>query len=232
MIPVLKKGKSSEIRGGLWEFFLGKLAGYFLWFLSLTWKYTYSFQGVAQKKIVFDDPVLFLFWHNRVVVMPTFWRKHMRSTKLAFLSSASKDGAIAASAVSVFDIRGIRGSSSRRGVAALVKMMKVVREGYSIAIAPDGPRGPIYTIKGGVFRLSGNSRIPMVAVKVSMKHYWTFNSWDKMRLPYPFAKIHFELTEPIFAPQNLTEQQALAYSTQMIDLISDDTDLPYIPPNL
>ena len=65
-----------------------------------------------------EDPMIWAFWHNRIFAMPTVWRKHLPSRAGAVLTSASKDGAILAETLRCFGAGAVRGSSSRRGVAA------------------------------------------------------------------------------------------------------------------
>src|SRR5690606_19400830 len=44
----------------------------------------------------------------------------------------------------------IRGSSSRGGMRALRRMVRTLRRGRAVVLAPDGPWGPAYRIKPGL----------------------------------------------------------------------------------
>src|SRR5262245_30669847 len=92
---------------------------------------------------------IWLFWHNRLFMIP-FIREQLRARpKTAALTSASKDGEILAAFLRQFNLKPVRGSSSRRGVAALIEMIRLVESGYDVGITPDGPRGPRYTFNPG-----------------------------------------------------------------------------------
>ncbi|HCX59803.1 MAG TPA: hypothetical protein DG355_04000, partial [Candidatus Cloacimonas sp.] len=62
----------------------------------------------------------------------------------------------------------------------------------SLAITPDGPKGPLGTIHPGMFQLALLARIPIVGVACHTNREWVFNSWDRFRFPKPFAKILIE----------------------------------------
>ena len=87
-------------------------------------------------------PMIWTFWHNRIFVLPTVYHKYLISRKGAVLTSASRDGEIIAALVARFGCDAVRGSSSRRGSAALLGLIEWIRDGYDVAIVPDGPRGP------------------------------------------------------------------------------------------
>jgi len=99
---------------------------------------------------------IFVFWHNRIFLMPYLFRKHWHTRqrdRVAVLVSASKDGEHLARVLSKFNLICVRGSSSRRGKEALRELARLVEEGYDVGITPDGPRGPKYHCQDGVERL-------------------------------------------------------------------------------
>ena len=48
-------------------------------------------------------------------------------------------------------IGAIRGSSSKGGAKVIISALKELKDGNDIAITPDGPRGPRYSIADGLF---------------------------------------------------------------------------------
>ena len=111
--------KSTEIRGSRKAEILGTLAG---WLMRL-WNTTLRFEVQDRCGITDPDnkqpPVIYAMWHNRILVIPSVWRKNCGChRKAVVLTSASKDGAILSRAMAVFGIGSVRGSSSRRAVAA------------------------------------------------------------------------------------------------------------------
>ena len=134
-----------------------------------------------------------IFWHNRLFVIPWFFTHFMRPRKAAALTSASKDGEILAAFLARFGIGAVRGSSSRRGVAAMIGMKRAAEAGYDIAITPDGPRGPRYRLNPGVLTLAQKAGIQVLPIAVSYSRYWELNSWDAFQIPKPFAVVDVTL---------------------------------------
>ena len=65
------------------------------------------------------QPVLFLFWHNRLLYTCYYLRKET----LTMMISKSRDGELIARVARYFGIRSIRGSSSRDGVRAIGELV-------------------------------------------------------------------------------------------------------------
>ncbi|MBX7199631.1 MAG: DUF374 domain-containing protein, partial [Rhodospirillaceae bacterium] len=86
-----------------------------------------------------DAPVIVAFWHNRLAMMPYCWPSRR---PFHMLISSHPDGQLIKKAVAHFDIDAVAGSSRRGGAEALRALVRLAREGHSIGITPDGPRGP------------------------------------------------------------------------------------------
>ena len=139
-------------------------------------------------------PVILLIWHNRILAMPDAFRRYYRNRKgLQVLTSASRDGAYLSEFVRCFGMGAVRGSSSRRGAAALLDLVRSVEEGFDICITPDGPRGPRYNLGPGALLLAERCRIPLLPVNVEYSAYWRFNSWDGFAVPKPFSVVTLTL---------------------------------------
>ena len=134
-----------------------------------------------------------IFWHNRLFIIPWFFTRYMRPRKSAALTSASKDGEILAAFLARFGIGAVRGSSSRRGVAAMLEMKRAADAGYDIAITPDGPRGPRYRLNPGVIALAQTAGIHVLPISVFYSRYWEIKSWDAFQIPQPFAVVDVTL---------------------------------------
>ena len=65
-------------------------------------------------------------------------------------------------------------------------------------MAVDGPKGPIYQVKSGVFELSRLLRAPIFPVGVYSQKFFRFEkSWNKTFLPHPFSKVVIVFSAPI-----------------------------------
>lgn len=165
--------------------------------------------GIATGKI--HGPVIFCFWHNRLALSIFVWRSYIRrhhpGNGLAALISASKDGALLAATMEQFDIKPVRGSSSRRGAQALVELASSLERGCHAAITPDGPRGPCYQVQSGVVALAQLTGAVVIPASFHASRKFTFKSWDRFQLPAPFARCEITLDEPMVFPRDLTDEQ-------------------------
>jgi lysophospholipid acyltransferase (LPLAT)-like uncharacterized protein len=121
--------------------------------------------------------------------------------------SQSKDGEIISKIYSLFGVESIRGSSSKGGTKALISTIKEIKFGNDVALTPDGPRGPRFSVADGVIAIAQKSSAKIVVLNSKPTKYWQFKSWDKFILPKPFGKIDFYMSEP-FDISNLGFEEA------------------------
>jgi lysophospholipid acyltransferase (LPLAT)-like uncharacterized protein len=129
--------------------------------------------------------VIYAFWHGRQFLLFHSYR----NTGIVIPASESRDGEIQAGILKRFGFDVVRGSSKRKGDRALLGLVDALRKGKSLALAVDGPRGPIYEAKQGVTYLAGKLHKPIVPVITSAARFWTLDKiWDRYLLPKPFTK--------------------------------------------
>jgi hypothetical protein len=127
---------------------------------------------------------IFAFWHGRQFLL---FHNH-RNTGIVIPASESRDGEIQAGILQRFGFEVVRGSSKRKGERALLGLVDGLRKGKTIAIAVDGPRGPIHEAKQGVVYLSGKLNKPIIPMATGASRRWILQKiWDKYLLPMPFA---------------------------------------------
>lgn len=145
-----------------------------------------------------ERPLLWAFWHNRLLVVPYLFERYFPKRRGTALTSASKDGEIVAALIECFGVGAIRGSSSRGGARALIEMKRQVDAGAMMAITPDGPRGPRYYLNPGLVKLAQLTGGVLMPVRIEYSRYWELKSWDAFRIPKPFAKVTviFDETQP------------------------------------
>jgi hypothetical protein len=166
-----------------------------LWLLGMflrAWVRTLRMQVDRQQvtAVARDDaPAVFVLWHNRLFFTTRLLRLFRSDRPVAGLISASRDGAVFAKFVSFLGVRPIRGSSSRFGREAVHSLINELRAGYDVVVTPDGPRGPMYDMKPGALLAARRARAPIVLVGVECRRCWTLRSWDRFRIPWPFARM-------------------------------------------
>ena len=112
------------------------------------------------------DPQLILsFWHGRILLMPFM----KLSRPASVMVSRHKDGELIARLVKYFGISSSRGSTTRGGISALKELIKLAREGFSIAFTPDGPRGPRYVVQPGVIQAAKATGLPIYPLTYSAR---------------------------------------------------------------
>ena len=160
-----------------------------LWFLTLrvTWP-------EANKEKFFREHggKILLFWHNRLFVAPLIYQKFFKQQKMVGLVSASKDGAWLSAFFELVGVVPVRGSSSFRGASALKELSRELIQGALVAITPDGPRGPCYSVKQGPFALSLKAGVPIYFFEIQLSSFFCLKSWDRFRIPFPFSKVTME----------------------------------------
>jgi Kdo2-lipid IVA 3' secondary acyltransferase len=155
-----------------------------LWSVFIRIKPTQNFRTLwAQKK----PGTIVLLWHNRLALGLMTVARLPQTPNLAGLVSASHDGAFLAEILKAWGASAIRGSSSHRAVEATREMLKALAAGSVVLITPDGPLGPIYTIKEGIRPLLARTSVTVLGFNASRK--WELKSWDHFQLPKPFSTI-------------------------------------------
>jgi lysophospholipid acyltransferase (LPLAT)-like uncharacterized protein len=114
------------------------------------------------------------------------------------LTSASRDGAIIAAVMKSFGLKSVRGSTSRRGAAALLELTGTLEAGEDVAVTPDGPRGPCYKLGPGVVFLAQQTRAAILPIHIEYSRAVRLKSWDRFMIPLPFAKVRILCDQLIF----------------------------------
>jgi hypothetical protein len=145
----------------------------------------------------FKQPMIWTFWHNRMFVIPLLRMRAPHRTG-AVLTSVSKDGEIIASVMKCYGLKPVRGSSSRRGPAALMELAATLEAGDDVAVTPDGPRGPCYVMGQGVVFLAQKTGAAVAPIDVEYSRVVRLKSWDRFMIPLPFSKVRIICRELIF----------------------------------
>jgi lysophospholipid acyltransferase (LPLAT)-like uncharacterized protein len=190
--------KGSEVRTNRKSAMLGTLAGWTMKLLAFTLRFDIRDQCGIGSPANSIPPVIYVLWHNRFFCVPPAWNRICYGhRKTVALTSASHDGDMVARAMAVFGLGSVRGSSSRRGVAALVGLKRALNEGLDICVTPDGPRGPRYKVQPGVIKLAESTGAPIIPIHVRFSSAWRLKSWDRFVIPKPFSRVEVTFAEPI-----------------------------------
>ena len=156
-------------------------------------------------------PVIYSVWHNRLVLSTTayhhFVRKRNPSAGMAAMVSASRDGGFLAAILECFKVQPVRGSSSRRGPQALLELTTWAERGYDLALTPDGPRGPCYSVQEGVMSLAQVTGLPIIPFSYHLSWKLRARSWDRFQIPLPFSRCEMVVGKPIRVPREASDAE-------------------------
>jgi len=178
---------------GLREFTLSQhialslIAGAGYWFIRLigpTLRISVSFEEGAQHALE-DRPYIASFWHSCIIPSAYIFR----GWGIRVMTSASYDGEYIARIIQKFGFTAVRGSSSCNAVAAQLGMRRALEEGWTVAFTLDGPRGPRHRVKPGPVALARSSGVALTTFHAAVDKGVVLNSWDKMVIPLPFARV-------------------------------------------
>ena len=127
---------------------------------------------------------------------------HFGGQQKVGLVSPSRDGEMLAVWLERMGYEVVRGSSSKKSISSLVTLLGKMKEGYTVGVAADGPRGPRHEAKAGVAFLAHKAgNIKIIPMGVAFTPNLTFKkSWDQYQLPLPFCKTAIYVGEPIAMP--------------------------------
>jgi lysophospholipid acyltransferase (LPLAT)-like uncharacterized protein len=201
-------GNTSSVGLPLWRRFLAGCIRFlvFLWLKTLR----YRVEGVAFLEEAREAKArVYLFWHGEQFLL-LGWNPEAR---LCALTSQSQDGRLQARVLEELGLQTVAGSSSRGGAAGLRGMLRALRQGSSLALAADGPRGPLHRVKPGAIWLASRGEAPLLPLRARAAHAWVLRrAWDHFLLPFPFTQVTifvgepFSLTTPL-SPQACAELQ-------------------------
>lgn len=208
-----KKWFKNILNSRLAEEIIGCLAYIYLKFVGLTTRW--EVHGVKETYEALDKygAMVVIGWHGRTLEMPYFWNK---SRKLNALVSPHRDGRLIVSILRKFGIGNIDGSSNQNSSQAAINLMKNLQQGNSIAIIPDGPRGPSMTLGMSPIFYAWKSGKPIMGITYSINRAKVVRkSWDDMLIPLPFCKGIYIITKPMIIPKEAKENELEQYRQKL-----------------
>jgi hypothetical protein len=151
----------------------------------------WTVQGKQAAAALAGGPVIGAFWHEQLALAHAVawdWSGSRTDTRFTVLVSQHRDGRLIGDVVARLGIGAAHGSSRRGGVAVFREAGRVLGDGRSVAITPDGPRGPRRVAQPGVARLARLTGTAVIPVGVAVSRARRLSSWDRMIFPLPFAR--------------------------------------------
>ncbi len=165
-------------------------------FLGRTGRFRVKGFDRLQELMRLGQGFIMIVLHGRTM-MPVFY---CRNLGIQAIISLSRDGELQARIFQRFGFRIIRGSSGRGGMKAALAAIKSLHAGGSLAITPDGPRGPACEIQDGTIFMAKKAGVPVVPVGVGISPRKLMPTWDSYALPMPFGRCGLVFGAPISIP--------------------------------
>ncbi|HYM80114.1 MAG TPA: lysophospholipid acyltransferase family protein [Candidatus Limnocylindria bacterium] len=172
--------------------------------LGRTWRIVWVNLAGRDAALARDERCIFALWHAHL--LPLVFTHRRRA--VAVLISRHRDGELIARVVERFGYVTARGSSTRGGEEGVREMLAQAEAGHLLAITPDGPRGPAERVKPGLIYLASRTGFPILPVAAGARPVWALRSWDRFRIPRPFARVVVAYGEPIAIPSELDDAGA------------------------
>jgi lysophospholipid acyltransferase (LPLAT)-like uncharacterized protein len=168
-----------------------------------------------------EGPSILLLWHDKLLVSSWVANRYFRRPVCALIST-SKDGGWLVAFFRLMGVTAVRGSSNRRGVAALISLTRTVRAGHHAGITPDGPKGPALVFKPGAVSLSRLARRPFVLLGIRYVSCRRLRSWDRFALPLPFSRVELTLAREPMPADGESDEEVAARLQARLRAVSGD----------
>ena len=160
-----------------------------------------------------DGPRILVFWHNRIPAISIgflrhYPRNHPSRKGVSVLTSPSRDGDILAAVMANLGMGSVRGSSSRRGSTAIRELTSLLESGADLAITPDGPRGPQYSLGPGAGFLAQKTGVPIMALHARYHRAIRLKTWDRFAIPLPFSRIDITIDPDLHIDPEITDLES------------------------
>ena len=143
-----------------------------------------------------ETPVVVAMWHGDLLMLPFLYPKVRSGDRFRVIISEHFDGQMIAETAEYLGVKAIRGSSRRGGARVLIQALGLLKDGYDVAVTPDGPKGPRHSVADGVVVMAQKTGCKVVAAQCRPSRYWQFNSWDRFTVPKPFGRLDYFISEP------------------------------------
>lgn len=153
------------------------------------------------------EPVIVVLWHQRLAQSPYFFP--LDKGRICSITSAARAGSMVGRVQQLFGMDTIAMSSHKRHVALSREVLGKMKQGISIGIAADGPRGPerVSSTVPLVWARSSGKRV--FGITYSVRHGREAGSWDRLLLPRVWHNegvfLCREWTDPV--PRKASDEQ-------------------------
>lgn len=177
------------------------LAAPVVWVWAKSWRVT-RVHGQRFQEAIETGSVLWLWHGDLAALLPLHSHNGVQ-----VLVSPSGDGAVVATVLKRFGYRVTWGSSHRAASRALKELVHLLFQGQSVAITPDGPRGPRHSVNLGPAWLAREAGVPLLGIVVAADRAKRARSWDRLLLPSWRARLVVSYVGPFSVAKGADEAE-------------------------
>jgi hypothetical protein len=188
------------------QVFLGWLVAAYIELIIVTVRWRFENRAPVDEIMSGPEGLIALFWHGRIA-QGMACRPLLRDKPRRVIISLSPDGEFIAKAAERLKIPPVRGSTGRGGTApskggtrAFREALTFIRAGGVMIVTPDGPRGPREELPLGPLQMARAAECPVFIMSLAAAPSLVLGSWDRTRIPLPFARGQVVLAGPLRLP--------------------------------
>ena len=132
------------------------------------------------------EPVIFVVWHQRLMMAPYMF--DVTLGPICSLTSGGRPGRMVGALLGRFGWQNVSMESRKRHVTLSRVVLQKMRDGVSVGIAADGPRGPARVSSTVPLTWARSAGCRVFTVSFSANRVVEAPSWDRMWLPAPFSR--------------------------------------------
>jgi len=175
--------------------------------LGMTWRIEWRGLERLERSRALAQQGIFCFWHGRLLA---FVYCH-RGWNIQVLASEHADGDLIGRTAGRLGFGHLKGSTTRRGAAALRDLAAALRRGLDTGLAVDGSRGPRGVVQQGAIELSRMTASAVIPVSYAARPRRLLASWDRFQLPGLFAKVVVAFGEAFVVPAGSEPEERERY---------------------
>jgi len=211
------------VRIALSPAFVGTTASPVLSLLATTWRVDRKHHSRYAAARSSGRPLVILAWHETLLPLLLCHRRE----DIAVVVSEATDGAYLAQTAARFGYRAIGGSSTRGRLKAMRGMLHTLESGGTVAVTPDGPRGPRRVPKIGALAAAQRSGALVINMFAAARPAWRYDSWDRFMVPVPFAKVRLAYGEPFdIGPGDIALREAQRMVRSELKFLEEEVSWP------
>lgn len=188
---------------------LGWLVASYIELIIATVRWRFDNRAPVDEIMAGPEGLIALFWHGRIA-QGMACRPLLRDKPRKVMISLSPDGEFISKAAARLRIPPVRGSTgkaatSKGGARAFREALLFIRSGGVMILTPDGPRGPAEILPIGPVQMARAAGCPVFVMSLAASPALRLGSWDKARIPLPFACGQVVLEGPLRLPADPDE---------------------------